>query len=98
MSAEEFKKAIEINPRYADAYHNLANTYQKMGRLDSAIENYRKAAEFNPYLWQSYQGLAAIYFDSGDFQSAEDMIKKAIQIDPENKNLQENLQVIESKL
>lgn len=97
-SVEEFKKAIEINPRYADAYHNLANDYHDMGQIDLAIKNYQKALEFNPNLWQSYQNLADIYFNQGDYKKAQDYIQKALAIDPQNKNLQENLQVIEAKM
>jgi len=41
-AVEEFKKAIEINPNYADAYHNLANTYQMMGQLDLATDIIKK--------------------------------------------------------
>ncbi|MDO8566244.1 MAG: tetratricopeptide repeat protein [Candidatus Moranbacteria bacterium] len=97
-AVEEFKKAVEINPRYADAYHNLGNTYRDMGKIDLAIENYQKALEFNPRLWQSYQNLAAISFNQGDFQKASEYIEQALQIDPQNKNLQENLQVIRGKI
>ncbi|MDO8529172.1 MAG: tetratricopeptide repeat protein, partial [bacterium] len=75
-AVEEFKKAIEINPMYADAYHNLANTYQKMGKLDEAIENYQKAIEFNSNLWQSYQNLASVYFSQGDYEKAYEYMKK----------------------
>jgi len=94
-AVEEFKKAIEINPNYADAYHNLANTYQQMNQLDLAIENYQKAASINPQLWQSYQNLAAIYFNQGQYDLAEENIKKALEINPSDQNLQNALKYIE---
>lgn len=97
-AVEEFKKAIEINPNYADAYHNLANTYQQMGQLDLAMENYQKAASINPNLWQSYQNLAAIYFNAGQYDLALENIKKALEIDQQNQQLQDNLKVIEAKI
>lgn len=95
---EEFKKAIEINPNYADAYHNLANTYQEAGQTGLAIENYQKAIENNPQLWQSYQSLAAIYFNQGQYVKALENIKKALEINPSNENLRQNLQIIEQKM
>lgn len=97
-AVEEFKKAIEINPNYADAWHNLANTYQSMGQLDLALENYQKAVEINPALWQSYQNMAAIYFNAGQLDLALENIKKAVEINPTDENLKQNLQVIESQI
>jgi len=97
-AVEEFKKAIAINPNYADAYHNLANTYQQIGQVDLAVENYQKALEINPQIWQSYQNLAAIYFNSGQYDIAEENIKKALEINPSEENLQQNLQIIQSKM
>jgi len=94
-AVEEFKKAIEINPNYADAYHNLANTYQMMGQLDLATENYQKALEINPALWQSYQNLAAIYFSQSNFDLAEENMKKALEINPQEPKLQESLKYIQ---
>jgi len=97
-AVEEFKKAIEINPNYADAYHNLGNTYQQLGQNDLAIENYQKAASINPQLWQSYQNLAAIYFNAGDYRKALENIKKALEVNPSDENLKQNLEAIEVKL
>jgi len=96
-AVEEFKKAIEINPNYADAYHNLGNTYQQMGQFDLAVVNYQKALSINPHLWQSYQNMAAIYFNAGDFPKALENIKKAAEINPTDENLKQNVQVIEAK-
>ena len=97
-SAEEFKKAIELNPGYADAHHNLGNTYQQMGKIEEAIANYQKAAELNPQLWQSCQNLAAIYFEQGKFELAKKWIEKAVAANPQNQNLRRNLEVINAQL
>jgi tetratricopeptide (TPR) repeat protein len=94
-AVEEFKKAIEINPNYADAYHNLGNTYQAMGQLDLAMENYQKAVSINPNLWQSYQNMAAIYFNSGQLDLAEENMKKAAELNPTDENLKQGLQFIQ---
>lgn len=96
-AVEEFRKAIEINPNYADAWHNLGNTYQQMGQLDLAMENYQKAANINPQLWQSYQNMAAIYFNAGQYDAALENIKKALELNPNDENLKQNLEVIQTK-
>ncbi len=95
---EEFKRAIELNPEYADAFHNLANTYQQMGKIDLAIENYKKATEFNPKLWQSWQNLAAIYFEKQDYLSASQAMENAVKAKPDEAILYLNLGVIYQKL
>jgi len=55
-----FKKAIELNPNYADAMHNLGNTYVRLGRFDEAIKMYEAALQNKPSLWQSEQQLKAV--------------------------------------
>ena len=97
-SIEEFKKAIEINPQYADAYHNLASAYKETGKIDEAIENYKKAIEFNPNLWQSYQNLAAIYFDQEKYPEAYENMEKALKINPTDENIKKNLDLLGAKL
>ena len=55
-----FKKAIELNPAYADAMHNLGNTYVRLGRYEEAIKMYEAALQNKPSLWQSEAQLKAI--------------------------------------
>jgi len=93
-AVEEFKKAIALNPKYADAYHNLANIYIGKKDIDKAIKNYQLAIKFNPRLWQSYQSLAIIYFQKQDAVLAETYLKKAIAINPQNSNLYTNLSIM----
>jgi len=96
---KEFKKATELNPNYAAAYHNLANAYYLQGKdIDAAIKNYQKAVAINPNLWQSYQNLGKIYFDQKDYPKAKNALEKAIQADPQNPAFYFNLAVIHTKI
>jgi len=95
---EEFQKAIELKPNYADAYHNLANVYYQTGNEDLAIENYLKAISISPYLWQSYQNLAFIYFKEENFKKALDYVNEAITYNPNQSDLFVNLGLIYTRI
>ena len=86
LAVAEFKKAIELNPNYADACHNLANTYQSQGNFQEAIVYYQKAISFNPLLFESYYNLGIIYLDSGEWDKAIEKLDKAVQLRPQDKN------------
>ena len=93
----EFKRSTEINPRYADGYHNLALTYIQMQKYDLAIENFQKALSINPNIWQSHQQLAAIYFYQEKFDKALEEVNIALTIDPNNPELKQNFEIISQK-
>ena len=45
---EAYKKALAINPDYAEAYSNLGVSLHDQGELEEAIEAYNKALAINP--------------------------------------------------
>jgi protein O-mannosyl-transferase len=90
----EFKKSIEINPKYADAWHNLALSYQSIGQKEEAIKTYQKAIELNPKLWQSMENLTLLYFDQNRLDEAEAMIQKLIELKPDNPEYYHNLGIV----
>ena len=47
-SIEEFNKALEINPKYANAFYNLAVVYEMLGNYYGAKETYHKVLSINP--------------------------------------------------
>ncbi len=47
-SIENFKKAVEIDPLYAEAMYNLGNTYIQIGENEKGEEIKNKALELNP--------------------------------------------------
>lgn len=56
-----FEKAIEIDPKYADPYDNLAKLYYAMTDFQKAEENGLKAVELNPDFVTAHLTLGWIY-------------------------------------
>jgi len=79
---EQFKKAIEINPRYAMAHNNLGIAYTKIGMLDEAVYEYEQALAINPRHAKAHYNLGVVYFRQGDFDRAMVKFKDAIVINP----------------
>ncbi len=59
-SIKGFGQSYAVKPNYADAYHNQANIFYKIGRLDLARNGYETAIHYNPGLFQTYLTLVQI--------------------------------------
>jgi len=59
-SIKGFGQSYAVKPNYADAYHNQANIFYKIKRLDLARSTYETALKFNPGLFQTYITLIQI--------------------------------------
>jgi len=92
FSVQLFQKAIELDPRYADAYAGLAHAhatcYQFLDRnetlLDKAIELSLKALMYDNSLPEAYDSLALAYYNKGLFEEGITASNKAIELDPNN--------------
>jgi TolB-like protein/class 3 adenylate cyclase len=76
----EVRKAIELDPNYADAYAYLGQLYILTGQAEKTIEPITVAMRINPYypFWYDYTyGYA--YFFMRDFDIAVENIEKAIE-------------------
>ncbi len=61
----DFIKAVEINPKYADAYYNRAITYDQLEQYDTAIKYFSKTIEINPKYAAAYNGRGVAYIKLG---------------------------------
>ena len=79
-----YKRALEINPKFSEAYTNLGNVYQNEGRYDDAIPLYEKALSDilykTPYVAENNLGWC--YYKKGQLQQAIDHIKSALVPNP----------------
>lgn len=48
-AAQQFGVALDLNPRYADAFAGLGVAYRRMGKHAEAKKAFRKATEIDPY-------------------------------------------------
>ena len=78
-----YKKALEINPDYAEAYYNMGIALKDNGDLDAAIDSYKKALEIKPDYVGAYFNTGNILKDTGDLEAAIDSYKKALEIKPD---------------
>jgi len=85
------RKAIEINPNFADAYSNLGNILGDLGELQEAEISIRKAIAINPNFADAYSNLGNILQGLGRLQEAEILTRKAIEINPNFADAYSNL-------
>ncbi|HEY6192735.1 MAG TPA: protein kinase [Bacteroidota bacterium] len=89
---ELFRKAIEYDGRYADAYAGLseacAHFYQQFERkdtwLDQAVEAGLKALMYDPSLSEAYSALGLVYLYKKSTDEAVESSRKAIELNPAN--------------
>jgi TolB-like protein/DNA-binding winged helix-turn-helix (wHTH) protein/Tfp pilus assembly protein PilF len=80
----EFKRAIELNPNYADAHFRYAWTYlTPLGKSEQAIAEMKKALELDPFsrIYNTVFGLT--YFYARRYDEAQAQFTKAVGLDPD---------------
>jgi Tfp pilus assembly protein PilF len=88
---DSFKKAIELNPKNANAYVELRGLYLEQGKSLHAKDLFKKAIKLNPKNDKAYVGLGWIYLEQGKSRQAEDLFDKAIKLNPKNEFAYEGL-------
>ena len=59
-----FKKAINCDSNFVEAYNNLGVAYIHLGEHENAIENYHKAIEIKKDYANAYNNLACLLYTS----------------------------------
>jgi len=75
---ELFKKALEIDPSFTEAYNNLGLTCTETNQEEKATEAFRKAIELSPELSAAYNNLGYVFYRLGSYEEAIEMYNEAI--------------------
>jgi len=80
---KEYKRAIELSPNYATAYHWYAEFLVEKGRFDESLAMWKKALELDPFSLAIGTDYGLEYLCYGrKYDQAVDYLKKLIEMDP----------------
>ena len=86
-----FKKTLNIDDKFIEAYNNIGVTYCHLGKYDKALENYNKAINLNKNYANAYNNLANYYYDFGNYNEAIKNYVKALESNPKHQDAINNL-------
>jgi serine/threonine protein kinase/Flp pilus assembly protein TadD len=88
---QEYKKAIELDPKYAPPHNGLGAVLRARSNAKEAIEEYKKAIELDPKYASPHNGLGNALEDEKDLDGAMREYQKAIDLDPKSAEPHYNL-------
>ena len=77
----EYRKAIELNPNYANAHHWYAIALANQGLFDEAFSEIKRAQQLDPLSIRINQNVGYIYYLSRQYDKAINLLRKTIEID-----------------
>ncbi|MEP6517071.1 tetratricopeptide repeat protein [Microcoleus vaginatus] len=77
-----YRRAIQLQPSYADAYHNLGEVLSVRGQWEEAIAAYRKAIDLNPNFDAPHYGLGKAWASLDRREEAIACYRRAIELNP----------------
>ena len=77
-----YKKALKLNPNYAEAIFNLGLVYKDQAEKDQALGCFRKAIEVNPKFAAAHYNKGVVHHELGQIDDAITEYKKAIELNP----------------
>ncbi len=89
----EYKTAISLSPKSADAYYFIGTAYRAENKNQLAIENFTHALEIRPDHDQALQDLAIEKFQQGNTNESINLLRKSLVVNPENKHAMINLAI-----
>ena len=78
----DFTKAIELDPKDGDSYHNRAVSWERLDECDRAISDYYRSIQIKPAP-DSYSGIGYCKNQQEDYYGAIKVLTKAIELDPQ---------------
>lgn len=79
----DFKKVVDLKPRFARGYHARALAYEDLGKRDQALADLDQAIKLDRKDWSVYYTRAAFRRVDGDFDAALQDLKTAADLKPE---------------
>lgn len=76
------KKAVEMNPDYAQGYNHLGIFYARKKKYQEAINNFKKALQADFSLTEAHYNLAVLHMERKEYNMALSHFKEVVLADP----------------
>ena len=92
-AAEQYHKALRLNPKYADAYANLGYALARQGKIEDAISHFETALKIKPTYYEAHSNLGIAMAMKDRQQDAITHFRAALNINPNFAEAHNNLGV-----
>ena len=87
LALQEFDKALEINPNYADVLETKAYIFRRLGKYSEAIELFQRAKALNPNSYGIYNQIVYTQLRTGQHDGVKKEIENGITKSVDNVSL-----------
>ncbi len=94
QAVEAHLRALEVDPRIAQAHVNLISLYARLGDAEKAERHYQSAMEINPDLPDCHYNYGVLLYNRNDLPGAEKCFRNALEINPYYAEAHNNLGVL----
>ena len=77
-----YRRAVTVNPSYAEAYNDLGVVLESLGNLQEAEEAYKSAVTLKPDFGAAHSNLASLYEETGRTKEAAEHWSARIRLGP----------------
>src|SRR5215469_394380 len=95
---KECRRAIELNPSFADAHDNYASYLSAIGQWDQAAEELHRAEELDPLSFHIYSDGALDFWLARRYDQGVEQAQKAIELQPDYFLAHSNLALIYAQM
>ncbi len=82
---EAFAKAVELEPKYHEAWNNIGSLRYRLGEFDAAIEAFERVVELQPDWPQGWIGLGSAQARAGSARGAADAYSRLVTLMPNDR-------------
>jgi tetratricopeptide (TPR) repeat protein len=97
-AVDDFTRAIEIQPQFAEGWNKRATAYYLMGDLEQSLHDCDEVIRRNPSHFGALSGYGLIYVQRGELERALEYFERALAINPNLEGVQQSIELIEYRL
>jgi tetratricopeptide (TPR) repeat protein len=97
-AVDDFTRAIEILPEFAEGWNKRATAYYLMGDLDQSLHDCDEVIKRNPNHFGVLSGYGLIYVQRGELERALEYFERALAINPNMQGVQQSIELIQYRL